>query len=310
MEDSSAQLFRALLFLPASVFYFSPCRALSVSLALSLALAEPFSARRSSPRLFRAWFPAGRVRSSSVVTLMAINTRPLILCSRSLESYDWSSSPLMDRRRRTMTSLSSRMEEESAWVREQHSQCMRTTRSRRGERESDLAAHCYSPLLLCCPLVPAMYNTDESITDFAHASFKYALGRKYPLYMSTKNTILKAYDGRFKDIFAEVYTQYEAAYKAAGIWYEHRLIDDMVRLPTRTARASSRSSRSSIRRSFLSQLPFGSNSALRLLFALCVSSHRSPTPSSPTVVSCGPARTTTETFKVTLLRKAMDRWVS
>lgn len=74
----------------------------------------------------------------------------------------------------------------------------------------------------------AMYNTDASITDFAHASFKYALGRKMPLYMSTKNTILKAYDGRFKDIFAEVFATYEEQYKAAGIWYEHRLIDDMV----------------------------------------------------------------------------------
>ena len=60
----------------------------------------------------------------------------------------------------------------------------------------------------------AMYNTDASITDFAHASFKYALGRKMPLYMSTKNTILKAYDGRFKDIFAEVYPQYEAQVSA------------------------------------------------------------------------------------------------
>jgi len=75
----------------------------------------------------------------------------------------------------------------------------------------------------------AMYNTDESITDFAHSSFKYALQRKYPLYLSTKNTILKAYDGRFKDIFAEIYEKhYKAAYTAGGLWYEHRLIDDMV----------------------------------------------------------------------------------
>ncbi|CAJ0568086.1 unnamed protein product, partial [Mesorhabditis spiculigera] len=74
----------------------------------------------------------------------------------------------------------------------------------------------------------SMYNTDESIADFAHASFQYALQRKYPLYLSTKNTILKKYDGRFKDIFAEIYKKYEADYKAAGIWYEHRLIDDMV----------------------------------------------------------------------------------
>ncbi|THD79322.1 MAG: NADP-dependent isocitrate dehydrogenase [Phenylobacterium sp.] len=75
----------------------------------------------------------------------------------------------------------------------------------------------------------AMYNVDQSIRDFAHASFAYALDRKYPLYLSTKNTILKAYDGRFKDIFAEVYeAEYAAKYKAAGITYEHRLIDDMV----------------------------------------------------------------------------------
>jgi len=74
-----------------------------------------------------------------------------------------------------------------------------------------------------------MFNTDESIVDFAQASFKYSLMRKYPLYMSTKNTILKAYDGRFKDIFQEIYDkQYAADFKKANIWYEHRLIDDMV----------------------------------------------------------------------------------
>lgn len=74
-----------------------------------------------------------------------------------------------------------------------------------------------------------MFNTDESIRDFAHSSFVYALGRKYPLYLSTKNTILKKYDGRFKDIFEEIYQQsYKADYEKAGIWYEHRLIDDMV----------------------------------------------------------------------------------
>lgn len=74
-----------------------------------------------------------------------------------------------------------------------------------------------------------MYNIDESIVDFAHSSFKFALGRKYPLYLSTKNTILKKYDGRFKDIFQEIYDkQYKSAFEAAGIWYEHRLIDDMV----------------------------------------------------------------------------------
>jgi len=75
----------------------------------------------------------------------------------------------------------------------------------------------------------AMYNTDESITDFAHSSFKYALAANVPLYLSTKNTILKAYDGRFKDIFEAIYqTTYVEEYKKAGIWYEHRLIDDMV----------------------------------------------------------------------------------
>jgi len=75
----------------------------------------------------------------------------------------------------------------------------------------------------------AMYNLDQSIRDFAHASFAFALGRGYPLYLSTKNTILKAYDGRFKDIFAEIYeAEYADKFKAAGITYEHRLIDDMV----------------------------------------------------------------------------------
>lgn len=75
----------------------------------------------------------------------------------------------------------------------------------------------------------AMYNTDESIIDFAQASFKYALARKQPLYLSTKNTILKAYDGRFKDIFQDIYDkQYKEEFQKLGIWYEHRLIDDMV----------------------------------------------------------------------------------
>jgi isocitrate dehydrogenase len=75
----------------------------------------------------------------------------------------------------------------------------------------------------------AMYNLDDSIRDFAHASFAYGLQRKYPVYLSTKNTILKAYDGRFKDIFQEIYeAEYEDKFKAAGIHYEHRLIDDMV----------------------------------------------------------------------------------
>jgi isocitrate dehydrogenase len=75
----------------------------------------------------------------------------------------------------------------------------------------------------------AMYNTDESIFGFAHSSFQMALTKKWPLYLSTKNTILKAYDGRFKDIFEEVYqASYKAEFEKAGITYEHRLIDDMV----------------------------------------------------------------------------------
>eukprot|EP01133_Synstelium_polycarpum_P018231 gene18231-21812_t len=74
-----------------------------------------------------------------------------------------------------------------------------------------------------------MYNTDESITEFAHSCFAFALDRKFPLYMSTKNTILKKYDGRFKDIFEEIYEKkYKKDFEAAGLWYEHRLIDDMV----------------------------------------------------------------------------------
>ena len=75
----------------------------------------------------------------------------------------------------------------------------------------------------------AMYNTDESIYGFARSSFQMALTKRYPLYMSTKNTILKAYDGRFKDIFQEVYeSEFKAGFEKAGITYEHRLIDDMV----------------------------------------------------------------------------------
>ena len=74
-----------------------------------------------------------------------------------------------------------------------------------------------------------MYNLDESIRDFARASMNYSLNRKWPLYLSTKNTILKAYDGRFKDIFAEIFeTEFKDQFQAAGISYEHRLIDDMV----------------------------------------------------------------------------------
>ncbi|MEQ4302892.1 NADP-dependent isocitrate dehydrogenase [Plantactinospora sp. B6F1] len=74
-----------------------------------------------------------------------------------------------------------------------------------------------------------MYNFDDSIRDFARASFRYGLDRGYPVYLSTKNTILKAYDGRFKDLFAEVFeAEFAAEFAAAGITYEHRLIDDMV----------------------------------------------------------------------------------
>jgi isocitrate dehydrogenase len=75
----------------------------------------------------------------------------------------------------------------------------------------------------------AMYNLDESIRDFARASLRYGLDRVYPVYLSTKNTILKRYDGRFKDIFAEIYAnEFKSDFEAAGITYEHRLIDDMV----------------------------------------------------------------------------------
>ncbi len=74
-----------------------------------------------------------------------------------------------------------------------------------------------------------MYNYDDSIRDFARASFRYGLDRGYPVYLSTKNTILKAYDGRFKDLFAEVFeAEFAEAFDAAGLTYEHRLIDDMV----------------------------------------------------------------------------------
>jgi isocitrate dehydrogenase len=75
----------------------------------------------------------------------------------------------------------------------------------------------------------AMYNLDESIRDFARASFNYGLARNYPVYLSTKNTILKQYDGRFKDIFQEIYdNEFRAEFEKRGLFYEHRLIDDMV----------------------------------------------------------------------------------
>ena len=80
----------------------------------------------------------------------------------------------------------------------------------------------------------AMYNLDDSIRDFARASLNYGLIRKYPVYLSTKNTILKAYDGRFKDIFEEIYqAEFKSQFDALGIWYEHRLIDDMVAMSLR-----------------------------------------------------------------------------
>jgi isocitrate dehydrogenase len=75
----------------------------------------------------------------------------------------------------------------------------------------------------------AMYNLDDSIRDFARASFRYGLERGYPVYMSTKNTILKTYDGRFKDLFAEIFeAEFSDEFEAKGLTYEHRLIDDMV----------------------------------------------------------------------------------
>jgi isocitrate dehydrogenase len=78
-------------------------------------------------------------------------------------------------------------------------------------------------------VVMGMYNFNKSIADFARASFSYGLQRGYPVYLSTKNTILKSYDGAFKDIFAEVFeAEYKADFEAAGLTYEHRLIDDMV----------------------------------------------------------------------------------
>ncbi|NWI07595.1 IDHC dehydrogenase, partial [Tichodroma muraria] len=81
----------------------------------------------------------------------------------------------------------------------------------------------------CGGVAMGMYNLDQSIKDFAHSSFQMALSKGWPLYMSTKNTILKRYDGRFKDIFQEIYDrEYKSQFEAKKIWYEHRLIDDMV----------------------------------------------------------------------------------
>ena len=81
----------------------------------------------------------------------------------------------------------------------------------------------------CSGVAMAMYNLDDSIRNFARASMNYALARKWPLYLSTKNTIVKAYDGRFKDLFEEVFAaEFKDKFEAAGLTYEHRLIDDMV----------------------------------------------------------------------------------
>lgn len=78
-------------------------------------------------------------------------------------------------------------------------------------------------------IAQAQPNTDASIRDFAHVSFKYALGRRLPLYLATKDTVMKKYDGRFRDLFQEIYeAEYESKFKEAGISYSHRLIDDMV----------------------------------------------------------------------------------
>jgi len=80
-----------------------------------------------------------------------------------------------------------------------------------------------------------MYNTDESIEAFAHSCMQYAMSKKWPLYLSTKNTILKKYDGRFKDIFQSIFDkEYKDKFKTLGIWYEHRLIDDMVAFAMKT----------------------------------------------------------------------------
>jgi len=82
----------------------------------------------------------------------------------------------------------------------------------------------------------AMYNTVESITGFAHSCFNYAITKKYPLYLSTKNTILKKYDGLFKDIFNDIFkSTYKSQFDSLGIWYEHRLIDDMVAYMVKSA---------------------------------------------------------------------------
>lgn len=78
-------------------------------------------------------------------------------------------------------------------------------------------------------IAQAQPNTDASIRDFAHVSFKYALSRRLPLYLATKDTVMKKYDGRFRDLFQEIYgAEYESKFKEAGISYSHRLIDDMV----------------------------------------------------------------------------------
>jgi isocitrate dehydrogenase len=85
-------------------------------------------------------------------------------------------------------------------------------------------------------VIMGMYNTDESIEGFAHSCFQYALAKNWPLYLSTKNTILKQYDGRFKDIFQAIYDKdYKSQFEANKQWYEHRLIDDMVAFALKTS---------------------------------------------------------------------------
>ena len=107
-----------------------------------------------------------------------------------------------------------------------------TPKVRSGQQESEQQRIKVFEFPVSGGVAQAQYNTDESITGFAHASFKLALSKGMPLYMSTKNTILKKYDGRFKDIFQAIYEEEETGYKRQfeekGIWYEHRLIDDMV----------------------------------------------------------------------------------
>ena len=126
------------------------------------------------------------------------------------------------------------------------------------------------------------YNTTESIRGFAHASFQLALDRKLPLYLSTKNTVLKAYDGRFRDVFQALYeAQYQRAFEERGIWYEHRLIDDMVAQMIKSAGG--------------------------YIIAMKSASPPSPSPPLPST-DRGVRQTTTATCSRTLSRRALGRW--